>query len=185
MKRRVNLFSQRIDNQTGKRYVLYGKRVTYGVLLVGVVSLISLFGLYVYLNNNLAKLNTTKSTYNRYILANQSFNQEIQKFVSKFALLKRYMQTDADGFAYYQKLQEIVQPIGVADKIDTFSIDTTHTVKYSFKVSTYDEGLQVLAFFEKPEVLEHFETLTLESFEITQNAGVYTMSFDGIMNPLE
>jgi len=62
MKRRINLFSQRIDNQTAKRYLRTGQRVTYGVLLFGVIALMVLFGTYIFLNKNLADLKTKKNT---------------------------------------------------------------------------------------------------------------------------
>ena len=181
MKRRINLFSQRIDNQKAKRYLRTSQRVTYGVLLFGVIALMALFGTYIYLSNNLAELNTKKNTYNRYILTNQSFNKDIQRFVQKFSLLKTYIKTDANGYSYYRDLIAILEPAGIADNIDTFSIDNNQNLDYSIKVSTYEEGIQVLEFFEQPDVLEHFNSLTLESFNITQNEVEYTMTFNGVM----
>ncbi|PIZ63329.1 hypothetical protein COY16_02295 [Candidatus Roizmanbacteria bacterium CG_4_10_14_0_2_um_filter_39_13] len=181
MKRRINLFSQRIDNQTAKRYLRTGQRVTYGVLLFGVIALMVLFGTYIFLNKNLADLKTKKNTYERYILTNQSFNQDIQNFVQKFSLLKTYIKTDANGYSYYRALISILEPAGIADNIDTFSIDNNQDLDYSIKVSTYEEGIQVLEFFERPDVLEHFNSLTLESFNITQNEVEYTMTFNGVM----
>lgn len=185
MKRRINLFSQRIDNQTAKRYLRYGKRVTYGVLLFGVVSLMVFFGTYVFLNKNLADLKTKKNSYSRYILVNQSFNQEIQHFVHKFSLLKTYISTDAEGYRYYQSLLSIVEPVGMTDNIESFSIENTHEVNFSLFASTYEEGIQTLAFFERPEVLKHFDSLTLESFDISQNIAKYSLNFNGVMKPLK
>jgi len=185
MKRRINLFSQRIDNQTAKRYLRYGKRVTYGVLLFGVVTLMVFFGTYIYLNKHLADLKTKKNSYDRYILANQSFNQEIQHFVQKFSLLKTYISTDAEGHRYYQSFLSIVEPVGMTDNVVSFSIDNTHVVDFSISASTYEEGIQSLAFFEQSEVLEHFDSLTLESFDISQNLAEYSLNFNGVMEPLE
>ncbi len=185
MKRRINLFSQRIDNQTAKRYLRYGKRVTYGVLLFGVVALVVFFGTYIFLNKHLADLKTKKNSYNRYVLANQSFNQEIQHFVHKFALLKTYISTDAEGYRYYQTLLSIVEPVGMTDNIVSFSIENTHVVNFSLSASTYEEGIQMLAFFEQPEVLEHFDSLTLESFDIGQNVAEYSLKFNGVMKSLK
>lgn len=185
MKKRINLFSQRIDNQTAKKYLFYGKRATYGVLLFGVISLLALFGIYIYLNQNLAELTSKKNTYSRYILSNKKFNQDIQQFIYKFNLLKTYTETDAEGFRYYEHLVEIITPLGIADAVDSFSIDNGHVVSFSLTVSTYDEGLMVLAFFERADVLDHFDSLTLESFDIIANASDYTLSFNGILKTLD
>lgn len=185
MKKRVNLFSQRIDNQTATKYILYGKRATYGVLLFGVVALVVVTLLYVYFSRTVAGLEKNKSTYNRYILANTVFNKEIQRFLQKYTLLNGYLKNDVKGFQYYLNVLSIIQPLDIADNMESFSIDTSRKVTFSLSVSEYERGLEVVSFFEQISVLEKFEALSLESFDISPNSATYQMSFTGVLKELE
>ena len=146
MKKRINLFSQRNENQTAQKYLQYGKRTTYWVLLFGVLFLMALFGTYFWFNRYLSELKNKKDTYNRYILTNKEFNQEIKHFVNKFSLLKTYLASDAAGYAYYKHLKSIIKPSGAVDTIDSFTINNLQVVSFSLPKGAY--GTIVLKWLE-------------------------------------
>ncbi|PJE61368.1 hypothetical protein COU87_04920 [Candidatus Roizmanbacteria bacterium CG10_big_fil_rev_8_21_14_0_10_39_12] len=185
MKKRINLFSQRIDNQTATKFILYGIRATYGVLLFGVVALVVVTMLYVYFSRSVTELEKTKSTYNRYILANTIFNKEIQRFLQKYTLLNGYLKNDVKGFQYYLNVLSIIQPLDVADNLESFTIDTSRKVTFSLAVPEYKRGLEIISFFEQESVLEKFDALSLESFNISPNSTTYQLSFTGVLKELE
>lgn len=184
MKKRANLFSQRIESQTANKYFQYGKRITYSVLLLGVVFFVVLISAYYYFNQQLIALNGKKNIYSRYILANKSLSQDIQHFVYKFSLLKTYLESDVSGFTHYKYIISMLQPIENSYDIESYTINNNRTVTFSLIVPTYNEGLQVLAFFEKEDVLKNFDSLILESFDITETSSNYTMTFNGVLKPI-
>lgn len=185
MKRRINLFSQRKENQTILNVFRYGIRATFGVLAFGAIILLVIVGSYLYFNIRIRDLSNKKVTYEKYILSHTGFSQDIEHFVTKYRVLQNHLSTDANGYAYLEKFKSILEPLGLNQTIESFEIDNQRNASFSVSVGQYEEGLRILALFEDPNILEEFESLQLDSFKISDRTAKYSLFFNGKMKLIQ
>lgn len=185
MKRRIDLFSQRLEKKTTQKYLDIGTRILFGIFIFIFLSQIVLFGAYYLLNKNLEELKIKKHSYNRFILSNKAFNRDIQYFVSKFALLRKYLLTDANGNEYYKHIIDIFSPISSISTLSSFTINNTRETTITLNMETNEDALQVVDFLETSEILDNFENLTISDLSIEKSATEYSIQLNGIVKLLK
>jgi len=180
MKRRIDLFSQRIFTKTFVNYLDNVRIVSLYVFiaLIGVVILLS--SAYFFLSSKLNNLTKKRSTYNRYIVLNTPFVQDLRRFAIKYSLLKSILQDDAKSYSYYNHLQSILIKAPVQGTITNFTINNAQEAEFIITFASYSDAISFIEYSENPDFLEQFTTISLNEFQIQKDEDVpYNLSYSG------
>ena len=180
MKKRIDLFSQRISS---KALIDYLRKIrSYSLYsfvgLLGVIVILS--GIYLYFSLRLNNLSDKRSTYNRYIVLNTPFVQDLRRFAVKFSLLKSMLQDDARSYTYYKHLITIVSLAPANGTITSFKIDSTQKTEFSMHFASYDDAIAFIEYSEGSAFLEKFTNISLNEFQIQDKEnGEYDLIYSG------
>ena len=180
MKKRIDLFSQRISS---KALIDYLRKIrTYSLYsfvgLLGVIVILS--GIYLYFSLRLNNLSDKRSTYNRYIVLNTPFVQDLRRFAVKFSLLKSMLQDDARSYTYYKHLITIVSLAPANGTITSFKIDSTQKTEFTIHFASYEDAIAFIEYSETAAFLDQFLNISLNEFQISGDGDViYELMYSG------
>ena len=185
MKKRIDLFSQRITSKQLVDYLRHVRVYSLTLFIVQLVIIILLSVLFLYFSSLTDRLSEKKSTYNRYIVLNTPFVQDLRRFAVKFSLLKETLKDDARSYTYYNHLKTIISKAPAKGEILDFSIDNTQKIEFTIQVSTYEDAIAFIEYSENPSFLENFTVITLNEFQIDagENSS-YDLAYSGSFVPL-
>ena len=185
MKSHVNLFSQRGQNQTIDKYLSIAYKATLSLFAVFIFFIIVVGAYYNYLQSRLVELSKIEQTYNKYLLVNKEFSNNLQKFVFKYQLLKSYLLTDLGGSKHYFELIQILKLRSVDDNLISFDLKLGGEITFTLLFDSFEESTDFLKFVENPKMLALFDDLQLNTFEIdfnsNSNSKSYELTFKGII----
>jgi hypothetical protein len=180
MKKRIDLFSQQISSRELVDYLRKTRTISLYIFigLLGFIVLLS--GVYLYFSSQLTDLSDKKRTYNRYIVLNTPFVQDLRRFAVKFSLLKSMLQEDAHSYSYYQHLITITSAAPVKGSIVSFKIDHTQNTEFILRFISYDDAIAFIEYSEKSAFLENFTMISLNAFQIQNNVDdSYELHYSG------
>lgn len=185
MKKRIDLFSQRISS---KELIDYLRKVRIYALygFIGLLCLIVILSsVYLFITSVEKKLTEKRSTYNRFIVLNTPFVQDLRRFAVKFSLLKTMLKDDARSYAYYTHLAAIVSLSPVQGEIKDFRINNLQETEFSLRFKAYDDAINFIEYSERPAFLEYFTRLTVNEFTIDgKEEEYYDLVYSGVFEPL-
>jgi hypothetical protein len=165
MKRRINLLSITITKR--KLSEVAGdfrlKAIIFLIILT-IVGVVELF-IHFYLQNEIKKYEISKVTLEQYVDSNKEFEDKIKYFFYKYGLLKKYLKDDANGYAYYEKVQAIVSEASPNAKITGFNYKNNGETNFSVTFASYDEAEGFIAALETPLFLDLFQYISLQGFD--------------------
>lgn len=180
MKKRVNLFSQRTKLVLGGKFLSVGTRVVKWFFFTNLALILLGFGLLFYLNLNLKDLSGKQLIYQGFLTSNTKLSKDTQKFAHKFALLKQSLNSEADGYKYYQTLVESLSAYGFEANLSKFSVNISRETSFDLIFTSYDEAISFLNLLENKSMIDKFDKLSLNSFDIAQKSDAdYTVSLVG------
>lgn len=185
MKKRIDLFSQRVSS---KALVDYLRKIRVNSLYVFIgllVVIVILSGIYIFFSLRLSKLFEKRSTYNRYIVLNTPFVQDLRRFAVKYSLLKSTLQEDARSHDYYKHLIAITSLAPTYGAITNFKIDSTQKTEFTMTFASYEDAIMFIEYSEKPVFLEKFTNISLNEFQIQGSENdAYDLIYSGIFTKL-
>ncbi len=186
MKRRLNLFSQRSSSKKVVTYYVLARRIALWTFGVSLVVLLLVGGTFIYLRREKNAVDTSIKNYNRYILLNQSFSKEIQRFVFKYNTVQSYMDEDANSFQYYSILKEIFSKTSPEEQLMSFMVNNARETSISVNFSSYEGALQFIEELETPLFQDSFEQISIAGFNVVQqNQEGYLLTIEGIFTSPE
>ena len=188
MKNRINLFKRKPEQD----YIgIIAQKIKRYITGMGVV----LFVIFLFLMYQMFQLNITqqnllkkKETYLKYLLDKKDTESTIRYFVGKQAQVNTFLKDDANFLPYYQILKDSLA--GTDDKaiLDTVDIDKDRNTSFIVRFSSFDDVLLFLKYVEEESFLKNFTTLTLQSFNLTQqssNMSHYQLELVGVFKKLD
>jgi len=186
MKRRLNLFTQRSSSRQIVSYYGLIRKISLSVSIVGFVLLLAVGGTYYYLVQEKKKIDSEFTSFNRYILLNESFSKQIQQFVFKYTTLQSYMKEDAKSYTYYEKILEIFDQTTATESLESFGIDNNREAEITINFSDYNDALSFIEDLETPIFSDNFEQIAIAGFSVVQqNQEGYQLTLDGVFKSLD
>lgn len=166
MKTRINLFRKKARRDYLSSHADKIKKIL-NVLGVG------FFLLFILLIAQVIKLNTKqqvlfqkKSLYLKYLLEEKESEVNVRYFKSKQTQMNSFLKNDAHFLPYYTVLKKSLDDATIPPLLDTIDIDKDRNTRFIVKFNSYDEMLFFLKYVEDEIFLQHFNSLTLQTFTI-------------------
>jgi len=162
------------------------RKISLSVSIVGFVLLLAVGGTYYYLVQEKKKIDSEFTSFNRYILLNESFSKQIQQFVFKYTTLQSYMKEDAKSYTYYEKILEIFDQTTATESLESFGIDNNREAEITINFSDYNDALSFIEDLETPIFSDNFEQIAIAGFSVVQqNQEGYQLTLDGVFKSLD
>lgn len=188
MKKRINLFREKpqldfisVNAQRIKKTLTIVGVITFAIFLLLIIQTVQL-------DLKLADLNSKKETYLRYLLADKDTEANMRYFKSKQTQLNNFLKEDANFLPYYTILKQSLDQSGNTATLDTITIDKNRETRFIVKFSNYDDMLLFLKYIESDSFLKNFSSLSLDSFNLSQNISSvknYQLELKGIFKELK
>ncbi|MCA9372244.1 hypothetical protein KC726_05100 [Candidatus Woesebacteria bacterium] len=179
--RKINLFSSLTpDDPETKMF----KSIThYGriFIIVAVVVLSFEFVGMLYVSQQLKKTRKESTVLKEFVDSNLAFTTDLKYFTFKYGLLKNYLAQDANVAYYYQTVSDVFQSIDNQTIITHFTLDANRAFKISVGLPDYETSIHFLESLEDKTVVDHFDSLTITSFETApaESGGLFVIDLEG------
>lgn len=188
MKNRINLFRQKpqLDIISVNAAKLKKTFTTVGILTFCIF--LFLIVQTVQLDLQLQDLNKKKETYLKYLLEDKDTEANMRYFKSKQTQLNNFLKDDANFLPYYTILKQSLDQSGNTAILDTITIDKNRETRFVVKFSNYNDMIAFLKYIESDDFLKNFSSLSLDSFNLSQNISSvknYQLELKGIFKELK
>lgn len=165
MKRRINLLSINFTKRELSEVVLGFRMKALIVLIILTVIGVAEYGIFLYLRSETEKFEITEQGLTDYLVDNDDIDQRLKYFFYKYNLLNTYLEEDADGYAHYTQVTQLISENAQDAEVSSFSYKNNGETTVSVKFSNYDAAAQFIAQLETPVFLDVFQFVRLEGFE--------------------
>jgi len=184
MKKRVDLFSQRVSSRAIMDYLGKARQYSLYFFVIQIVIIIALAGVYIFFSNTIQKRLNTKNTFKRFIALNTPFIQDLRRFAVKYAMLKTLLKDDARSFIYYKHLIAIFSRAPVKGELTQFQINSNHATEFTLGFDTYEQAISFIEYAESTTFLDNFVNLNVNQFDINdekqyQKKDMFNLAFSG------
>jgi len=188
MKNRINLFRQKPQLDFLSLHAPQIKKflTIFGIIIF--VVFIFLVAQTIRLDLQLQDLGKKKEIYLKYLLIDKDTEANMRYFKSKQTQLNTFLKEDANFLPYYTVLKESLDQSSNSAILDTIVIDKDRATRFVVKFSNYDEMLAFLKYIESEDFLKNFTSLSLESFNLSQDFSSvknYQLELKGVFKELK
>ncbi len=188
MKNRINLFRQKpqldfisVNAAKLKRIFTVIGVITFAIFVFLIIKTVQL-------DLKLQDLSTKKETYLKYLLEDKDTEANMRYFKSKQTQLNNFLKDDANFLPYYTILKQSLDQSGNTAILDTITIDKNRETRFVVKFTNYNDMIAFLKYIESADFLKNFTSLSLDSFNLSQNISSvknYQLELKGVFKELK
>lgn len=177
MKRRINLLSINFTKRELSEVVMGFRMKALISLIVLIILGVAEYSVLSYMRSETGKFAITEQGLEKYLVDNDDIDQRLKYFFYKYDLLNTYLKEDANGYAHYARVNQLISENAQDAQISTFSYKNNGETTFTVDFPSYTEASSFIEQLETPVFLEAFQFIRLEGFEaIETNAESFSIT---------
>lgn len=166
MKRRINLFSKKKQQQPIPSQAITLRN--YGILMtiICMVLTVAAAGYYYYILEELRDYQSQVRTVESGTKLNTDIQGNIVYFISKKDQLNEFLKDDIDFQVYYSLLRDVLDSSGSQTTLTQMTLGAERDTAFVIQVPSFSEGQALVSYIESETFLQYFDDLTMSSFVV-------------------
>lgn len=178
MKKRINLFSQRIAPKKIVNYYKVLKKIFSFLIIFLIISNLALSGVLFILDNHKKNINKNILSFQSYISQFDNLASDISSFIYRYNLFEGFTQEDLNSNAYLSYLTDFLNKSRITVELKNFSLNTNKETSFSLEFLNYEDAILFTQYLEKESGKANFEFLKLDSFSLDfSGSDTYSLNF--------